>query len=39
MMYGGKFKDFHIVGNCGGFLINFWFLEKKIWDIEFVTEY
>jgi hypothetical protein len=26
MMYGGKFKDFHIVGNCGGFLIKFWFL-------------
>jgi hypothetical protein len=25
-MYRGKSKDFSIVGNCGGFLIKFWFL-------------
>jgi hypothetical protein len=39
MMDGEKFKDFHIVGNCGGFLVKFWFLGIFFLNREFMTEY
>jgi hypothetical protein len=39
MMNGENFNDFHIAGNCGGFLIKFWFLGFIFLNREFVTQY